>query len=344
MGNCPMSNHQINALRLIIILSITLVFGVVLHHHVFKQPGSEKNLAVIAPVEMYALNNPEPAKPKDQISNDSRQNIAEKTQEQEGDAPILGNEQEIIQPTAAKDTQNFSARSIIVIDDKADRIIYQKNIDERMPMASITKLMTAVVASENLIPETLIKITKNAIREEGSAGNLNPDEEFTLSDLMKIMLITSSNDAAGAVEEYFTDFNIDLVVMMNQKAKDLEMNDTHFTNVTGLDQPDHFSTARDLAKLASYILNKNNTILDIIAQRQATVRSLNKKIPHFLLSTNQLLQNNTPEILGGKTGYTKNALGCMLSILKDGHIIVVLGSENRFGETEELIRITQHET
>lgn len=349
-----MNNHQsLNSIRLIIILSIALVFGVVLHRRTFNdRPAFVKNLAV-AHSEAYALNSQAVSESKavNNIANDVK-NLIDNSENkntdnqvsQEGDTPLVGEEQlsilsidDVIRP------KNLSARSAIITDKDANLIIYQKNINERLPMASITKLMTAVVVLENLDSETRIKITKTAVNEDGAAGNLRPDEELALLDLMKIMLITSSNDAAYAVKEYFADFNIDLIALMNQKAEILGMSNTRFSNTTGLDQEGHFSTAYDLAKLASYVFNKRNDILNIITQKQATVRSLNKKITHLLLSTNQLLQENTPEMMGGKTGYTKNASGCMLSILQNGKIIVVLGSEDRFGETKKLIKIINKE-
>lgn len=350
----PMNQQTLNTIRLVIILSITLTFGVVLHRRTFGQPAPNKNLAVAARIETYAPDNqkqtdnakadPEaPNSPVNQTNDNKRQNT-EKQTVQEGDAPLASDKQQVMtQPADANKSHDnpagLSARSFIVTDRNAGRIIYQKNIDEKLPMASITKLMTAVIASENLDPRTRVKITKNAVNEEGASGNLKPGEEFALSDLMKIMLIVSSNDAAAAIEEYFAGFNIDLVALMNQKAERLGMDNTRFTNTTGLDQPDHFSSAHDLAKLASYILNKNNDVLDIITRKQATVQSLDKKTTHSLLSTNQLLLNDAPEMMGGKTGYTKNASGCMLSVLKSGDIIVVLGSQDRFGDTEKLIKI-----
>lgn len=344
-----MNNRQtINAIRLIIILSITLVFGVVLHRRTFNnRPTLAKNLSA-ARAEVYELNNQAPPENKkikssansveNSINDNENQSVADQPS-QEGDAPIDNNQRLSIPQIDIARAADLSARSAIIVDRNAEQIIYQKNINEKLPMASITKLMTAVVALENLDPETRVQITKNAINEDGSAGNLKPGEEFALSDLTKIMLIVSSNDAAAAIEEYFSGFNIDLVALMNQKAEKLEMNNTRFANVTGLDQEDHFSSVYDLAKLASYILNQDNDVLSIITQKQATVQSLNKKNSHFLLSTNRLLNNDTPEMMGGKTGYTKNASGCMLSILKDGSIIAVLGSQDRFGETKKLIQM-----
>lgn len=340
------NSQQLNTIRLIVILSITLVFGVVLHRRVFNdRPALAENLKtaraeVYAPPSSDGQTPPENAKINDAANNAENQVKKQNDQVQEGDAP-LSDDRQPTTPNPQIDSgfvKNLSARSAIVTDKDANLIIYQKNINEKVPMASLTKLMTAIVASDNLDPKTRIKITKTAVGEEGVAGNLKPGEEFALSDLMKIMLIASSNDAAFAIKEYFADFNIDLIALMNQKAENLGMTDTRFANATGLDQENHFSTAYDLAKLASYVFNKKNDILDIIERKQAVVQSLNQKTEHLLLTTNQLLRDNDPEMLGGKTGYTKNASGCMLSVLKDGRMIVVLGSEDRFGDTKELIR------
>jgi len=324
-----LDSQALNSLRLVIILSLVLVFGVVLYRQMFNAPSLAK--------QSVASANPQAVSWVGAGFTAINENI------QEGD---IGQENEqintvVVLPSAGQDAdniKNLSAKAAIVVDGDTGEVIFQKNADEKLPMASLTKLMTAVIISENFDLEEKIKISKDAVAQDSVAGGLEKDEEFTAEDLMKVMLIVSSNDAAMAFQEYFAGKNLDLIALMNRRAEELGMRDTRFTNVAGLDDDGHYSTARDLVKLASYVLKTDGTILGIISQKQSTVRSLNKNIPHYLLSTNQLLQKNNQEILGGKTGFTKNAQGCMISVLKSGKVIVVLGSQDRFGETEKLIQ------
>ena len=341
-----MNSQTLNSLRVVIVLSITLVFGAVLYHKTFSTPLTGQMAAVAnSQAGAYIANGNEPViTTEEQSAGDSVLGYDENVQE--GDSEQEIKQTNVVAPgnkSADVDygAQNLSAKAAIVIDGDTGQIIYQKNADEKLPMASLTKLMTAVISSENLNSEEKITISKEAVAQDGTAGGLNAGEEFAAGDLMKIMLIVSSNDAAAAFREYFAEVNLDLVGMMNKKAEELDMRDTRFVNSDGLDDEDHYSTARDLAKLAAYVLKRNGSVLSVVAQKQAVVRSLNKNISHNILSTNQLLLKNNPDILGGKTGYTKNAEGCMASILKDGRVIIVLGSEDRFGETEKLIQNTK---
>ena len=340
-----LDSQALNSLRLVIILSLALVFGVILYRQMFNgvppvqqavalanpQVGTGltiKNEPVISAENQSAVA-PQPAEP---VENESFQ---------EGDAAQTVGQSDAVAPSDDKNVgniKNLSAKAAIVVDGDTGKVIFQKNADEKLPIASLTKLMTAAIISENLDLKEKIKISQSAVAQDGVAGGLKEGEEFTVEDLMKVMLIVSSNDAAMAFQEHLAGMNLDLIGLMNKKAEELGMQDTRFANAAGLDEESHYSTARDLAKLASYVLKKDGAILGVISQKQSTVRSLNKNIQHYLLSTNQLLQKNNPDILGGKTGFTKNAQGCMISVLKSGKVIVVLGSQDRFGETERLIQ------
>ena len=340
-----LDSQALNSLRLVIILSLALVFGVVLYRQTFNTPlFARQSVALANPQAVSQAGRAYPFAIKNEpvVVQGDAEELAVSENIQEGD---IGQETEqintvVVSPSTGQDTgniKNLSAKAAIVVDGDTGQVVFQKNADEKLPMASLTKLATAVIVSENLDLKEKIKISQSAVAQDGVAGGLKEGEEFTVEDLMKVMLIVSSNDAATAFQEHLAGMNLDLIGLMNKKAEELGMRDTRFANVAGLDEEGHYSTARDLAKLASYVLRKNGTVLGVIAQKQSTVRSLNKNISHYLLSTNQLLQKNNPEILGGKTGFTKNAQGCMISVLKSGKVIVVLGSQDRFGETERLI-------
>ena len=233
----------------------------------------------------------------------------------------------------------ISAKSAIVTDQSTAKIFYQKNIYEKLPIASLTKLMTAVIAFENKDLNESVKISKAAMSQEGEAGGLTTGEEITLKNLLKAMLIESSNDAAYAIKEHLASSGIDIIDLMNKKAESLEMKDTHYISSSGLDDEDNYSTARDLTKLISYTLN-NQELWDILGTASTDIMSTDKLRKHHLINSNQLL-GKVPGLLGGKTGFTDQAKGCLLTVTKinaDIKIIsVIIGSDDRFGEMEKLI-------
>lgn len=213
------------------------------------------------------------------------------------------------------------------------RIYYNKNMEARRPVASLTKLMTAIIVLENYDLNEIIRITKSDIEKEGSQGELKPAEELTVRSLLDIMLIDSSNDAASSLARQRPDF----VSLMNQKAKDLGLLNTHFTNPDGLDEEANYSSAFDIAKIFIYLYSTYPEILDVLKTQNMVVYSADSKIMHRLQNTNELL-GRMNEIIGGKTGYTDKAGGSLILLTKNNIITVVLGSPDRFGESEKLIR------
>lgn len=218
---------------------------------------------------------------------------------------------------------------------------YEKNSHERRAPASLTKVMTAVIVMEQIPENEIVTITDHAVATEGVAGRVLAGERFRADDLMKMMLIVSSNDAAAAFADHFTTKGDDLVARMNEKARELGMNDTHFANSSGLDADDHYTTAFDLALLASYSL-RHEKIWEVLSEKADTVYSVDEKTPHHLVSNNPIVQEGLNGVRGSKTGYTDNALGCMITALDDGHIVVVLGSHDRAQDTEMLIDALQN--
>lgn len=236
-----------------------------------------------------------------------------------------------------------SAKSAIVTDQSASKIFYQKDISEKLPIASLTKLMTAIITIENKDLNETVKISKEAVTQVGEAGNLTVGEEITLKNLIKAMLIESSNDAAYAIREHMASTGINLIDLMNKKAQSLEMTSTHYISSSGLSDENNYSTAYDLARLASYSSN-NQELWDIMGTASTDISSIDKSKTHHLTNSNQLL-GRIPGLLGGKTGFTDQAKGCLLTmteINEDTKIIsVILGSDDRFGEMEKLINWTK---
>lgn len=242
------------------------------------------------------------------------------------------------------------AKAAVAADLSSERLFYQKNINEFLPIASLAKLMTALVTLENYDLDGLLKISKTAIETEGDKGGLILDEELSVKSLLKIMLIESSNDAAVALAEKIGIQKF--VELMNQKARDLNMLQTKFKDPAGLNGG-NIASASDLLKLTKHLFAVWPGMVEITRTSDITVFSADNKISHQLKNTNRLIEK-TPEIIGGKTGYSDEASGCLLILAqiypaplcsaekcgtgeKNKIITVVLGSPDRFDETEQLI-------
>lgn len=233
----------------------------------------------------------------------------------------------------------IDAAAAIALDINSEKILYQKNIRQERSIASLTKLVTASVILENAELDDIVTISKNAVETYGEMGNLIVKEKISIKNLLYILLMESSNDAAVALSEYLKEGKgLDLVSLMNQKTKDLGLEQTFFSDPSGLNQ-NNISSGWDIAQLTKYTL-KQNLIWDILQTNTIDVSSADNYI-HRLNTTNKLLQK-FPEMIGGKTGYTEEAGECMISVIKipekDGKIIlVILGAKDRFAEMEKLI-------
>lgn len=343
-------HSTVNRVRIVTVLVTALVFGVALRGHMFSQETLAEDRVSVRPALVYQVVSTE--------DNTNEKVVAQNIQEEGDLAPVAEpvtteTEEVFIAPVLVKEANNeeaenvtlstegvtLSAKAYVVAGGVSGRdTIYEKNAHTQLAPASVTKLMTAVIVTEYADPGDVITITPRAVNAEGVAGSLRVGETFSVSDLLHVMLVISSNDAATAFEDHFSSQGLDLISLMNEKARLLGMVNTHFANPTGLDEPEHYSTAADLAVLAAYSL-RHEQIWDILSKTSESVRSLNKKILHTLLSNNELLHKKRKDILGGKTGYTKNAGGCMITVLRSGEVVVVLGSNDRAGDTQQLIQL-----
>lgn len=192
-----------------------------------------------------------------------------------------------------------SASAALLMDADSGRVLYAQSPHTRHKIASTTKIMTALVAIENGRLSNKVTVSKSATLAEGSSMYLKPGQQLTLETLLYGLMLCSGNDAALAVAEAVGGNVPDFVTMMNEKAVALGMTDTSFANPNGLDDPAHYSTAYDMAKLACAAI-KNETLLRIVSTRQITIRG------QTLTNHNKLL-SHMDNCLGLKTGYTKAA-------------------------------------
>jgi len=246
------------------------------------------------------------------------------------------------------------AESAYVWDIKEQRVLYQKNQDRQLPLASVTKLMTALVAYELVPDDTLATIDFDSVNQE-SAGTLRVGEVFKVKDLADFALITSHNSAAytlaDAVGEKLgnKDPVAQFVAGMNIRAKELGLNSLEFLNPTGLDVSTHTPGAvgnvRDVTFLMEYIISNYPEILIPTVSRTTRLYNQNGDY-HEARNTNRMIQD-MPNLIGSKTGYTDLAGGNLIVAIDIGFdrpiIIVVLGStlDGRFSDVNTLIKAVQ---
>jgi len=230
------------------------------------------------------------------------------------------------------------AESAIVVVGQA--VLFEKNTNRVLPIASLTKLMTGIIVLENLSLDEIVKVSKESVLTMGDKGALIRGEELKVLDLLYIMLIESSNDAAMALANDAFDY-YEFLELMNLKAEEIGMVNTKFLDPIGLNSKNK-STVIDLAKLTKYSL-KFPVLWDILKTPQAIVYSIDNLFVHNLINTNTLLDKFS-FLLGGKTGYTGDANGCMLTVLNikgslgDNYLItIILGSDQRETDMENLL-------
>lgn len=231
----------------------------------------------------------------------------------------------------------FSARAILVKDLATDATLYKKDADISFPIASTTKIMTALVASEYFKQNAVLTVAGSA-NIPGSRVGLTRGEDLTFRSLLYGMLLNSGNDASFAIAENYPGGVVGFVSAMNKKVLDLNLRNTRFDNPAGFDSLSHYSSAEDLAKITEEAL-KNSQLAKIFATKETNIVSLDKKYTHQLLNLNKLL-SQISGVLGVKTGTTEQAKENLVTLVeRNGHrvLLVVLGSSDRFGETKKLI-------
>jgi len=214
---------------------------------------------------------------------------------------------------------SVSAKSAILIDASSGRIIYEKNAELRLPMASTTKIMTALVALEEGDPEATVEIDPRAVGIEGSSAYLVAGERLTLRELVYCLMLASANDAAAAIAYALSGGIEGFAALMNEKAVELGLSNTRFENPHGLDSKDHYTTAHDLARLTAHAL-KNADFAKIVATNSFVAESDTAK--HTLFNHNRLLRSYRG-CIGVKTGYTKISGRCLVSAAERGGLRLI---------------------
>lgn len=253
-------------------------------------------------------------------------------------------------PLAKKGTEKIDlrARSVLALYVKENgktKVLFEKDSKIPLPIASISKLMTALVAVKNYPPEQRITITPEILETSGDAGQLREGDVLTVKDLLYLSLMESSNDAIAALVEQLGEERF--VALMNTETVRLNLSDTSFSNPTGLDDPrqNNFSTTSDLAAFTRYLLDNYPQIFDILGQNELPLYTSDGMFHHMIRNTNELLgyPHWPTKTLGGKTGVTIQAQETFLFVVESpderGYIInVILGSQDRFSEMRQLLQ------
>lgn len=239
----------------------------------------------------------------------------------------------------AKESSSFpviSAQAALAVDLSSGISLYEKNPDTTLLPASTTKIITALVALDSYPLEAVLKVGK--IKIDGQKMGLVFGEEMKMEDLLYGLLVFSANDAAEVLaQDYPGGYDV-FVDAMNAKAKELSLENTKFYNPSGVDGNGHVTTARDLIRV-SEVAMRNPEFAKIVGTKEITVTSIDGKIKHRLTNINLLL-GKVPGVIGVKTGWTENARENLVTYLERDDkkvMIALLGSQDRFGETKELI-------
>ena len=236
----------------------------------------------------------------------------------------------------------LNAKSAILMEDSTGKVLYESNPDERVPIASVTKVMTMLLIMEavdsgKITLDDMVTVSENAMSYGGSTMFLEAGEQLTVNDMMKGIAVASANDGCVAMAEHLAGSESSFVDMMNAKAQELGMENTHFMNTNGLDEDDHYSSARDVAIMSRELI-KHKTIFNYTSIWMDTLRG-----GKFQLANTNKLIRFYEGANGLKTGSTSKALCCLSATAKRNDmqlIAVVLGaptSAERFSSAKSLL-------
>jgi len=232
------------------------------------------------------------------------------------------------------------AKAMIVLEGNTLEVLYEFNSNKQLPMASTTKIATAIVAINNCEDlDKKFKVSENAIGIEGTSMYLKSGEEFSMRELLYGLMLASGNDCAVAIAEYFGSEEI-FVEMMNNYVKELGLVNTHFDNPHGLDSDTHYTSAYDLAVITANAL-KNDVFKDIVSTERMVIQPTEIYQARYLKNKNRLLFEDD-HCIGVKTGFTDNAGRCLVNAHEENNmniISVVLNCQPMFEECKRLTNL-----
>lgn len=234
--------------------------------------------------------------------------------------------------------KRIPAHSILLKELRSGRVLFEHDTEKRLSPASLTKIMSALVILERARLDELATVSKNAARAPKTHLRIKVGEVFRLGDLLKAMMMVSANDACLAAVEHVGGDEEQFVTLMNAKAAMLGLADTHFSNGCGFDNPNHYSTAEDLAKL-SEVAMQNATFRNLVKAEREIITPVSGYRAYVLHNTNRLL-GRIPGVEGVKTGFTSKAGRCLIAkVSQNGSdlLLVILNSNRRWNTARSLI-------
>ena len=241
----------------------------------------------------------------------------------------------------SSEISNINARAYVVLDRASNTVLVGKNENQKKKMASTTKIITALVVIENANLSDTVEVSKKAASTGGSRLGLHTGDKITVSDLLYGLMLCSGNDAAVALAEYISGSIDEFANLMNSKAAELNLTNTHFVTPHGLDEEEHYTTAYELAILTNYAL-ENETFAKIVGTKNYTV-TING-YSKSLSNTNELL-GALDGIYGVKTGFTNGANRCLVTACKRGDldvICIVLGCDTKKDRTRDSVKLINY--
>lgn len=233
------------------------------------------------------------------------------------------------------------SKSAIIFERNSKQILFEKNIYEKVPMASTTKIMTCILIIENCQLDSNVCVSSNAASTIGSRLGLSTNDQITVKDLLYGLMLCSGNDSAVCLAEFCSGSVDEFITLMNNKAVELGLNSTHFVTPHGLDDDNHYTTAFDFAILTDYALN-NPLFKQIVETKYYTV-NINGTVKQ-IHNTNELL-GSFSGVYGVKTGYTSNAGRCLISAASIDNldvIVIVFGADTKNIRTSDSIKLLNY--
>lgn len=231
-----------------------------------------------------------------------------------------------------------TAEAVFVKDVSSQVILYQKSAHEKLLPASTTKMLTALVVLDNCPLDQVLEVISQPTGPQDSLMGLKKGEKVTVETLLYGLLLASGNDAAYTLADNCANQDEDFMVSMNKKAQTLGMKNSYFTNPAGIETPNHYSSAFDLALLGQAVI-EDSVLSQVVAAKYKVATDIDGRHVYRLENRNSLLGTVTG-VSGVKTGYTQNAKECIvISAKRDGHTIIVtlMGSQDRAAEATQLV-------
>lgn len=231
------------------------------------------------------------------------------------------------------------AKGVLLVELGQRQVLYESNAGKRLAPASLTKIMTALIAIEEGDPDGTVTVSRHAARATGHRLRLRAGQTFRRHDLVDAMLVTSANDACRAVAESIGGSEAAFVGKMNHYADMLGLRDTHFENACGFDAPRHYSTARDLAHLATAAM-EHPAFAESVAHLDGVLRTIDGRRAYRLRTTNRLMAAQYEGAVGVKTGFTRGAGRCLIArvVREEGDVLLVmLNAPRRWGDAPTLL-------